>query len=193
VPCEGWRRADYFDACDLPWVMPSPNMPTLDTALVYPGAVLFEGTQLSEGRGTTRPFEILGAPWLDATRLARTLNDLALDGVYFRPIGFQPTFHKFAEAPCFGVQVHVLERARFRPVLTATAIMGAMHQQQPGRFAWRLPPYEYEVEKRPIDILSGTTEFRLEIEEGYEAHDIAAGWEAGVAAFEPIRSRFLLY
>ena len=117
VPMDGWHRADFFDATGLPWVMPSPNMPTLDTAIVYPGAVIFEGTRLSEGRGTTRPFELIGAPWIDARRLADRMNALTLPGVQFRAVEFQPTFQKYAGQTCGGCQMHVLDRQAFRPVL----------------------------------------------------------------------------
>ncbi|MFN8061267.1 MAG: DUF1343 domain-containing protein [Vicinamibacterales bacterium] len=193
VTMEGWTRATYLDETGVPWVMPSPNMPTLDTAIVYPGAVLFEGTQLSEGRGTTRPFELIGAPWIDSVRLARTLNDLGLEGVFFRPISFQPTFHKFEGQPCGGVQMHVTERDRFAPVLASTALMSAMYQANPSRFAWREPPYEYEHDKVPIDILAGTSRFREAIEAGFDARDLAASWRAGVGDFLEVRDRFLFY
>src|SRR5439155_1005400 len=118
IPCEGLRWDQYFDATGLPWVLPSPNMPTLDTALVYPGQCLLEGTNLSEGRGTTRPFELCGAPWIDARKLAGRLNDEKLPGVHFRPVRFQPTFHKYAGQACGGVQLHVTHRDGFQPVRT---------------------------------------------------------------------------
>lgn len=193
VPMAGWQRGEYFDVTGLPWVLPSPNMPTLDSALVYPGTVLFEGTMLSEGRGTTRPFEILGAPWLDAGRLAHTLNDLALDGVFFRPVAFQPTFQKWHGQHCGGVQIHVTERDGFRPVLTATAVLSTMRQANPDRFAWREPPYEYEAEKMPIDILAGTAAYRVAIDDGFDARTIAQSWEAAARSFVELRERFLLY
>ncbi|HBF61398.1 MAG TPA: DUF1343 domain-containing protein, partial [Methyloceanibacter sp.] len=121
VTMEGWSRADYFDDTDLPWIMPSPNMPTLDTAIVYPGTVLFEGTMVSEGRGTTRPFELIGAPYLDAEALAIRMNAHELDGVYFRPAVFEPTFQKHAKTPCGGCQLHVTERETFAPVIAGAA------------------------------------------------------------------------
>ncbi|HOQ60361.1 MAG TPA: DUF1343 domain-containing protein, partial [Vicinamibacterales bacterium] len=125
VRMEGWARSQYFDQTGLPWVMPSPNMPTLETAIVYPGAVLVEGTQVSEGRGTTRPFELLGAPWVDAERVSADLNGLGLGGVRFRPAVFEPTFHKFARESCGGCQIHVTDRRAFRPVLAAVAVLAA--------------------------------------------------------------------
>jgi uncharacterized protein YbbC (DUF1343 family) len=193
VPMTGWTREQYFDATGLPWVMPSPNMPTLDTAVVYPGAVLFEGTLLSEGRGTTRPFELIGAPWVREGRVAARLNALDLPGVYFRPVRFEPTFQKHARDSCGGVQIHVLDRAAFRPVLAATALLRELHVEDPASFAWRPPPYEYEYEKMPIDILAGSARFRARIEAHDAARDIAAEWERPVAAFDAVRRKFLLY
>jgi uncharacterized protein YbbC (DUF1343 family) len=192
-PMEGWRREMYWDDTRLPWIIPSPNMPTLDTAIVYPGGVLFEGTMLSEGRGTTRPFELLGAPWIDGDAFAAKVNRLGLDGVYFRPVTFEPTFHKHAKQPCGGCQIHVTERARFKPVLSGVALLGAFHDDQPARFAWRQPPYEYEHDKMPIDILAGSAELRRQIESSVPASEIGESWEAGVAEFEKIRGEYLLY
>jgi uncharacterized protein YbbC (DUF1343 family) len=193
APMEGWRREMYFDETGLPWVMPSPNMPTLDTAFVYPGAVLFEGTQLSEGRGTTRPFELVGAPWIDAERLARSLNDLELPGARFRPVHFEPTFHKFSGQTCGGCQLHVTDRDRFRPVLASVAWMRALREQAPARFTWRQPPYEYEHDKMPIDILAGSDRLRHQIEAGTNAREVAKEWDEGVATFEKIRAEYLRY
>ncbi len=190
---DGWERTAYHDATGLPWVMPSPNLPTLDSAVVYPGAVLFEGTNLSEGRGTTRPFELLGAPWIDGEALAARIADAALPGVAARATHFEPTFQKHAGRPCGGCQLHVTDRGAFRPVLTAVAVLQAIRRADPARFAWREPPYEYERTKQPIDILAGSAALRRQIDAGVEAADIAAGWDADVAAFAGVRSRFLLY
>ena len=193
VPMSGWRREMYHDATGMPWVMPSPNMPTLDTAIVYPGAVLFEGTNVSEGRGTTRPFELAGAPGIAAESFAAALNALALPGAYFRPVVFEPTFHKHARQACGGCQTHVLDRHTFRPVLTGVALTAAFRAADPDGFRWRDPPYEYEYEKLPFDILAGSSDVRERIERGVTATDIARSWEAGVAEFAKIRQRFLLY
>ncbi|MGE5199360.1 MAG: exo-beta-N-acetylmuramidase NamZ domain-containing protein [Rhodospirillaceae bacterium] len=193
VGMDGWSRDMYFDDTGLPWVMPSPNMPTLDTAIVYPGAVLFEGTQVSEGRGTTRPFELLGAPWVDAERCCEELNALRLGGAVFRPVMFEPTFHKYAHEACGGCQIHVTDRQAFLPVLASVAVMAAFHRADPGRFAWRQPPYEYEHDKMPIDILAGSPALRGQIERGADAREIAASWAPGVAAFDPVRRSCLLY
>jgi uncharacterized protein YbbC (DUF1343 family) len=183
----------YWSDTGLPWVMPSPNMPTPDTAMVYPGAVLFEGTQLSEGRGTTRPFEIMGAPCLDGERLAAALNAYALPGAWFRPVTFQPTFHKHAERPCGGCQLHVTDRGGFTPVAAAVAWLRECYVASPSSFAWRPPPYEYEHEKMPIDILAGSSRLRAQIEQREDPRAIAAGWEPAVTTFEAVRRQYLLY
>ena len=193
IAMEGWRRDMYHDATRLPWVLPSPNIPTLDTAIVYPGTVLFEGTNLSEGRGTTRPFELVGAPGIVAERFADAMNRLELPGVRFRPAAFEPTFHKHAHQRCGGCQIHVLDRERFRPVATGVALLTAFRASDPEGFAWRAPPYEYECEKLPIDILAGSSGVREQIERGTPAVEIARSWEAGVQPFLKIRERFLMY
>ena len=193
VPLAGWQREMYWDRTGLPWVMPSPNMPTLDTAIVYPGAVLFEGTELSEGRGTTRPFELLGAPWIDAETFAARLSATGIEGAFFRPVVFEPTFHKHAGQACGGCQIHVTDRARFRPVLASVAAMGEFHRAAPDRFAWRQPPYEYVRDRMPIDILAGSARLREAIEADVPAREIAAEWSGGVEAFATVREQFLLY
>ena len=190
---EGWRREMYADATGLPWVMPSPNMPTLDTAIVYPGTVLFEGAMLSEGRGTTRPFELVGAPWIEAERFAREMNNLALPGAYFRPAVFEPTFQKHAKTTCGGCQIHVTDRAAFRPVLTGAALLHQFRRFDPVKFAWRQPPYEYEQDKLPIDILAGSSTLREQVESGVALKDIADSWRDDEAAFRKAREAFLLY
>jgi uncharacterized protein YbbC (DUF1343 family) len=189
VKMEGWRREMYADQTGLPWVMPSPNMPTLDTAIVYPGTVLFEGIMLSEGRGTTRPFE----PWIEAERFARDMNALDLTGVHFRPAVFEPTFQKHAKQACGGCQIHVTARHLFKPVLAGVALAGMFRRTNPEKFAWRQPPYEYEHDKMPIDILAGSGVLRQQIEADVPATEIAASWKADEEAFRTERERFLLY
>jgi len=193
VEMAGWRRDMYFDETSVPWVLTSPNIPTLDTCIVYPGTVLFEGTNISEGRGTTRPFELTGAPWISAERFADAMNRLDLPGAFFRPAVFEPTFHKHAKASCGGCQIHVLDRAAFRPVETGVALLAAYRASDPARFAWRDPPYEYEAEKPPIDILAGSAETREQIEAGRSAREIARSWERAVGEFSRLRERFLIY
>ena len=193
IPMEGWTRSAYADSTGLPWVMPSPNMPTLDTAIVYPGTVLFEGTMLSEGRGTTRPFELVGAPWIDAERFAAEMNSLGLEGVYFRPAGFEPTFQKHAKQPCGGCQIHVTDRESFTPVKTGAALIEMFRRFDPVRFEWRRPPYEYEHEKVPIDILAGSDTLRQQIEHGVPVEEIAASWRDDEDEFRRFRQPYLLY
>jgi uncharacterized protein YbbC (DUF1343 family) len=192
-PMQGWRRDLYFEATGLPWVMPSPNMPTIDTATVYPGCVLFEGTNLSEGRGTTRPFELVGAPWVGAERFADRMNAAGYPGVRFRAAVFEPTFQKHARTPCGGCQLHVTDRSTFRPVETGVGLIAAFRALDPDRFKWRDPPYEYEAKKMPIDLLAGSPVLRDQIEGGVSAGEIARSWQAPVAAFESVRERYLLY
>ena len=193
VPMDGWRRAMYFDDTGLPWVLPSPNIPTLDTAIVYPGGVLFEGTTMSEGRGTTRPFEIIGAPWIDGERFADAMNRRKLPGVYFRPVVFEPTFHKHAHQTCGGCQVHVTDRAAYRSLRVAVDMLEEFHKEAPGEVLWRDPPYEYETVKPPIDILYGTDRLRRGIEAGETAASLAADWPRSEDAFRELRQKYLLY
>jgi uncharacterized protein YbbC (DUF1343 family) len=193
VKMEGWTRRAYWDATGLPWVMPSPNIPTLDSAIVYPGTVLFEGTMLSEGRGTTRPFELLGAPWIDAERCADAMNALALPGIICRPAVFEPTFQKHAKKRCGGCQVHVVDRSVFRPVLTGVALIDMFRRFDTAQYTWREPPYEYERDKMPFDILAGSDELRRQIEAEMPLAEIADSWRADEQAFEKVRAAFLLY
>lgn len=193
VRMRGWRRRMHFEDTGLPWVLPSPNMPTPDTAFVYPGGCLIEGTNLSEARGTTRPFELVGAPWLDGHALARALEQEQLDGVGFRPVAFTPTFHKHADRVCRGVQVHILDRERFPAFLTYLLLIHLARKQNPRRFAWREPPYEYEYVKPPIDILCGTDRVREAIDAGRSPRRLARGWPKQLEAFERRRRRHLLY
>jgi uncharacterized protein YbbC (DUF1343 family) len=184
VPMRGWRRGDWHDATGLSWVTPSPNMPTPDTATVYPGQVLLEGTNLSEGRGTTRPFELFGAPWIDGYLLARDLNALGLPGVVFREAWFAPTFSKFAGQRCGGCQLHVTDRETFRPILTTIALLGAVR----ARYGERL-----ELHDDYFDKVMGTSTVREAFVRGEAAAAIAASWEPGVAEFARIRAPHLLY
>jgi uncharacterized protein YbbC (DUF1343 family) len=193
IPMEGWRREMYFDATGLTWIISSPNIPTVDTTTVYPGGVLFEGTNVSEGRGTTRPFELVGAPWVMAERFADAMNRLEMPGVFFRPALFEPTFHKHAGKGCGGCQVHVLDRRAFRPVEAGVALIEAFRAADPDLFCWKDPPYEYEHQKIPIDCLAGSSQLREQIDGGMSARDIARSWEPAVSAFLKIRERFLMY
>ena len=193
IPMEGWRRDMFYDDAALPWVMPSPNIPTLDSAVVYPGAVLFEGTRFSEGRGTTRPFELIGAPWIDGDRYAAAMNGRGLPGVYFRPVFFEPTFQKHAKQTCGGCQLHVTDRNAFRPVRTAIEMLEEFRLEEPSRFGWREPPYEYEHEKMPIDILYGSSRLRTHIDDGGSARTLMDSARQDEERFLVTRKPFLLY
>jgi len=193
VRMEGWSREQWMDETDAPWVMPSPNMPTLETATVFPGTVYLEGTQLSEGRGTTRPFELLGAPYIEAEEYARALTAFGLEGVHFRPSNFQPTFQKHAGRTCGGVQLHVRDRERFEPVITGIATIKAAYDLYEEDFRWKEPPYEYVYDKNPFDVIAGTLKLRAQIESHETLAQIEQSWTAGLADFEDARSRYLLY
>jgi len=183
TPVAGWRRGMHFAATGLPWVLPSPNMPTPQTALVYPGGCLLEGTTLSEGRGTTRPFEILGAPGIDPAALVAALDAHTLPGCVLRPLHFQPTFHKHAGELCGGLQVHVTDPAVFRPVRTYVALLAEVQRRWPEHLAWNPPPYEYEHEKLPIDILAGGPDLRRAVERGDDPVALDAAWQVQADAF----------
>jgi uncharacterized protein YbbC (DUF1343 family) len=193
VPCKGWQRDMFFEDTGLPWVLPSPNMPTIETAVVYPGQCLLEGTNASEGRGTTRPFELCGAPWLDASALAAELNREQLPGVVFRPAWFQPTFQKHAGQRCGGVQLHVLNRHAFQPVRTGLAMLAAMREFSAEDFEWRTEPYEFISHPIAIDLLFGSDHERCALEAGQPWREIAAAWVPEEQAFRERREPFLLY
>src|SRR6266481_3221890 len=193
VPTLGWRRAMPWEATELPFVAPSPNMPTIDTARVYPGGCLIEGTNLSEGRGTTRPFEWIGAPYLDGPPLARALERRGLPGVRFRPVGFIPTFQKWAGRLCDGVQIHVTDANCFKPFLTGLAEIAVARRLAPRGFAWRRPPYEFEKRRMPIDILCGTDVIRKAIERGAPLPAIERAWQRDLERWKRLRARYLLY
>jgi uncharacterized protein YbbC (DUF1343 family) len=193
VRMRGWRRSMLWEDTGLPWVAPSPNMPTPDTARVYPGGCLVEGTNLSEGRGTTRPFEWVGAPFLDAHRYATGLEALGLPGVQFRPVRFAPTFHKWAGRLCGGIQVHVTDQPRFKPFLTGLALLDVARRQARRRFAWRRPPYEFERRRLPIDILCGTDGIRRALERGTPLATVERGWRPELARWQRSRQPWLLY
>ena len=193
VPLDGWQRGMYFDETGLPWVMPSPNLPTLDSVIVYPGAVLFEGTMLSEGRGTTRPFELIGAPWIDGDALAGAMNARGLPGVHFRATFFEPTFQKHATKTCGGCQPHVTDRQAFLPVRTAVELIDEFRRQNPKAFAWRQPPYEYEHERLPIDLLYGSDRLRTTVDSGGDVSKLIASWREEEDAFRKTREKYLMY
>lgn len=193
VPMRGWRRSMFFEETGLPWVIPSPNIPTPDSALAYPGTVLFEGTNLSEGRGTTRPFEVSGAPWIQPELLLPIVKDLQQGSVQFRPFSAVPTFHKWQGKMIGGVQIHVTDRRNFSPVRTGIGLLMAYRTLDTKRFQWQDPPYEYESQKLPFDILCGTDSIRCQIETGLDLDTIVSSWKSSLERFKVIRKDYLLY
>jgi uncharacterized protein YbbC (DUF1343 family) len=193
VPLPGYRRDMDFHETRLPWVPPSPNMPTVDTALVYPGMCLLEGTNLSEGRGTTRPFELFGAPWLDAERLSRDLAGERMAGVRFRPCAFTPTWDKHRGQRCQGVQIHLTYARGVDAVRLGVAAIVHARAQDPARFRWRTEKYEFVEDKPAIDLLTGDKAFREQAEQGKGVEELCALWQGERAAFLEQRARFLLY
>ncbi len=162
VPMVGWRREMMFPDTGLPWVLPSPNMPRFETAVVYPGQVLLEGTNLSEGRGTTLPFEFVGAPFVDPWRWLDALSEYEFPGVHLRPVRFRPVFDKWSGQSCGGLQIHVADAGKVRSVRLTLGLIATCSQIYPNFFEWLPPPYEYEFERPPIDILTGSSEFRAQ-------------------------------
>ena len=191
--CEGWSRSAYYDQCGLPWVMPSPNMPTPDTALVYPGMCLLEGSNLSEGRGTTRPFELFGAPFIDGPRLARELRRCDLPGVVFRPCVIEPAFHKFRGQRCGAIQLHVSDRNALEPYRTGLAVLVAVRKLWPESFAWRTEPYEFRADVPAIDLLTGRAAVRQAIDRGATLDDVVRAATGGTELYDAGRGKALLY
>ena len=190
---DGWKRDMWFDDTGLSWVPPSPNMPSLSTAIVYPGMCLLEGTNISEGRGTTRPFEVFGAPWIKSFELCEKLNELKLPGVKFLPWRFTPMFSKYAGQTCDGAMMFVTDRKVFRPVLTAIAIIKTIHELYPEKFKFINPPYEFETEKLPFDILCGTPEIRRMIEGGSKIDEIKDFIDGNAREYQAKLQKYLLY
>jgi uncharacterized protein YbbC (DUF1343 family) len=193
IAMAGWRRGMYYDDTGLPWLFPSPNMPTLATALVYPGQVLWEGTNVSEGRGTCLPFELFGAPYLDHGRFLGALEHSALAGCVLRPVAFEPTSNKYRTVFCNGFQLQVTDRRVFRPYRTSLALLAAMLKLYRGQFAYKEPPYEYEYEKLPLDLILGSKNLREALAAGEKVADLAEGWREDLAGFDALRRNFFRY
>ncbi len=197
IPCEGWRRADWFDRTDLPWVYPSPNMPTLETATIYPGMCLVEATTLSEGRGTTRPFHLVGAPGLDPQRFVqnaeRSAVDAGLEGVSFRPAAFVPGFQKHAGVPCTGLEVHLRDRDRLHALLLGMVVLEAAYATDPEGFGWRAEPYEFVGDVPAIDLLTGNPTFREALEGGGSIRHVIDSYQPARRVFLERRAGCLLY
>lgn len=193
IPMEGWRRRDYFPDTQLPWVFPSPNMPSWETALLYPGMVLLEGTNVSEGRGTTLPFHLFGAPFIRQREMEEWLKEANLQGVVFRPVSFEPAFDKWAGNLCHGFQIHVTDRDELRPYRLGLAVLEGLYSLHEKEFAWLPPPYEYEWEKLPIDILLGDGTLRQKLEEGEPLEVLENGWAEELKTYLSDREDCLIY
>ena len=193
IPMDGWRRSFFFDQTGLPWVQPSPNMPTPETALIYPGLCLIEGTNLSEGRGTTRPFHLVGAPFFRPHAAAKALNALNVPGARWRPTYFTPMFQKHRGQVCGGVELHVIDRDAFHAVHAGLALLHVAHRLHPNTFAWRTDAYEFVSDRLAIDLLGGGPALRRSIEEDVAPAEILRAWEPQARAFERERRGYLLY
>ena len=193
TPMEGWDRRMFFVDTGLPWIPPSPNLPTPTSALIYPGQVLWEGTNVSEGRGTTQPFEIFGAPFLDTARLEARLSKELPEGIYLRPLAFEPMSDKWENQLCHGFQIHLIDAQVFKPYRTTLALLQAVVSAHPDAFQWKSPPYEYEFEKSPFDIIAGDPLVREAIENQEPLEELEQSWAEELKEFEEIRRPFLLY
>jgi len=193
VPMSGWRRNMLFHDTGLPWVAPSPNLPTSTSALVYPGQVLWEGTNVSEGRGTTQPFEVFGAPFIGTADLGDYLHSRNLVGTHLRPLVFEPTSNKWTGKLCHGFQLHILEPERYRPYMTTLTILQAVISLYGDQFQWKPPPYEYEFEKLPFDMIAGDSAIRKAMEDSVPLEDLERTWQDDLKAFEDERKAYLLY
>jgi uncharacterized protein YbbC (DUF1343 family) len=193
VAMEGWRREMWFEETHLPWVLPSPNIPTVDTCVVFPATVHVEGTELSEGRGTTKPFELNGAPFIDPYAWVAELEKYRFAGVAFRHSFFRPTFQKWAEKTCGGVQIHVTDRNAFTPVIVGIAMIKTAYDLYTEHFQWKQSAYEYVFDKNPFDVVCGTDKIRKAIEAGDALKEIESDWAEGLKAFREVRKPYLLY
>ncbi len=193
VPMAGWKRNMLFQNTGLPWIPPSPNLPTPASALVYPGQVLWEGTNVSEGRGTTQPFELFGAPFFDVPRLQETVPHESLSGVHLRPLAFEPISNKWTGRLCHGFQLHIVDLQRYKPYRTTLALLQAVVSRHPQAFHWKRPPYEYEFEKRPFDLITGDPAVRKAVEGMEPLEDLEKTWREDLRAFQELRRTCLLY
>ena len=193
IPMMGWKRCHLWQDTGLKWSMPSPNMPIPETAQVYPGQILWEGTNLSEGRGTCRPFEIFGAPFLNTKLIKKRIPAGSMEAFYLQEISFLPTFHKWQGEACNGFMIHILNPYIYRPFFTTIALLKAILETHRDQFQWKDPPYEYEYEKLPIDLILGDTTLRLEIEKGLDLVEREETWKEEEKFFLEWRRPYLLY
>lgn len=193
IPMKGWNRNMYFRDTGFPWVFPSPNMPTPETAIVYPGQVIWEGTNISEGRGTTLPFELVGAPFWDTGEILEHMRDTPLPGCYLRPLAFEPTSGKFSGQTCNGFQLHVVDNDRFLPYRTSLALLRAVMDLYPEDFKYKEPPYEYEYKRLPMDLILGSRQVRTDLEKGKSILTMEEEWKPQLTAFDTQRQKYFLY
>ncbi len=193
VEMQNWTREMWGDETGLQWILPSPNIPTVDSCVVFPATVHVEGTELSEGRGTTKPFELNGAPFIDPYEWVEALDAFKFEGVKFRHVFFRPTFQKCAERTCGGVQIHVTDREAFTPVIVGIAMIKTAYDLYTDQFEWKRDPYEYVFDQNPFDVVCGTDMIRKAIESGLELNAIKESWTMGESDFGEARKRFLLY
>jgi uncharacterized protein YbbC (DUF1343 family) len=193
VPMAGWQRAMWFHQTGLPWVPPSPNIPTVATAITYPGQVIWEGTNISEGRGTALPFEIFGAPFLAPEKIVDFMGGTRLPGAVLRPCVFEPTSGKHAGTACHGFQIHVTNPDLYRPYRTSLTLLQAVLQNHGNDFQWKTTPYEYEFERPAIDLILGSRKVRIHLSEMKPIKSLEADWQEGLAAFRFLRQECLIY
>ncbi len=193
IPMEGWQRAMLFPDTGLPWIAPSPNLPTTTSALVYPGQVIWEGTNVSEGRGTTQPFELFGAPFIDPDQVLSVVDDSHLEGSILRPVAYEPTSNKWQGEICRGFQIHITAPNRFRPFRASMALLQAIMRCYPDQFQWKSPPYEYEYERLPMDLIIGDQKIRKQLTELISIDSLEASWRNSLQAYERMRRKYFLY
>ena len=193
VPMQSWNRKMYYPDTGLPWVAPSPNLPTPVSAMVYPGQVIWEGTNISEGRGTTQPFEILGAPFLDTEKILSTLSSPQLPGAILRPLVFEPTSNKWMNTPCRGFQIHITDPYNFNAFQTSLRLLSAILRHHRDAFEWKQPPYEYEFEKLPMDLILGSKDLRESIERLEDVETLESAWQPELDQFKEVSKRYYLY
>ena len=193
ISMQGWRRRMFFQETQLPWVAPSPNLPSPVSAIVYPGQVIWEGTNVSEGRGTTQPFELFGAPYIDPDRVLDAIDPESMAGAFLRIIEFEPTSNKWQGDICRGFQMHVTDTQRFMPYRASLCLLQAIQQCHESDFDWKAPPYEYEHEKRPIDLILGSRDIRRQLCENISISSLEIDWQSGLNAFDDLRQAYFLY
>jgi len=193
IPMQDWKRSMYFKDTGLPWITPSPNLPTPSSAMVYPGQVLWEGTNVSEGRGTTQPFELFGAPFIDVNKIASAMGGNRLPGATLRPAVFEPTSGKWQRELCHGFQIHITDPSRFKPYITTLKLIQAVKLHHQDQFQWKPPPYEYEYNKLPIDLIMGDKDIRQRLENLDDIDKIESSWQNDLSAFIDLSRKYHLY